>query len=107
MWNAKYEVVRSTRDGALHMIFAEGKFSEIPDRDRRLGPWRPLSTGSIADLKPQYRVQIATVGYVMVRQLSGSFSAEPRQTSRATPAPSQRSARSQRGSRAPLVRVRR
>jgi hypothetical protein len=85
MWNARYEVVRSARDSALHIIFVEGKFSEIPDRDRRLGPWHSLATGSIANLKPHYRTQIGTTGYILVRQQPGSFSPEPRQTSRANP----------------------
>lgn len=81
-WTAKYEVVRSGRDPALHIIYVDGTFSEIPDRDRKLGPWQPLATGNIANLKPQYRVRIATEGYIMVRHTNGTFSAEPRVSTR-------------------------
>jgi hypothetical protein len=90
MWNAKYEVVRSARDRQLHMIFVEGRFSAIPEHDRRLGPWQPLGTGHIENLKPQYRVQIGATGYIMVRQVASAFSAEPRPTTRSTRSTSQR-----------------
>jgi hypothetical protein len=85
MSNVAYEVVRSARDSQLHIIFVEGRFSQIPEHDRRLGPWRPLSSGNIADLKPQYRVQIGSAGYVLVRQLASTFSAEPPPPERAAP----------------------
>jgi hypothetical protein len=91
MSNARYEVVRSTRDPQLHIIFVMGRFADIPDRDRRLGPWRPLSSGNIADLKPHYRAQIAASGYVMVRQ--SAFSAEPRSRPRTPPPAGERTGR--------------
>ncbi len=92
MSNARYEVVRSARDPQLHIIFVMGRFADIPDRDRRLGPWRPLSSGNIADLKPHYRAQIAASGYVMVRQPASAFSAEPRSRPR-TLTPGERTGR--------------
>jgi len=99
MWNAKYEVVRSARDRQLHIIFVDGRFSAIPDHDRRLGPWQPLGTGRIENLKPQYRAQIGATGYVMVRQAHNAFSAEPRPSSRSTRSRSQGIARSVRTGR--------
>jgi hypothetical protein len=76
-WKVTYEVVRSARDSQLNIIFVTGRFSQIPEHDRRLGPWQPLGSGNIADLKPQYRVQIGASGYVLVRQPASTFSAEP------------------------------
>jgi hypothetical protein len=76
-WNLRYEVVRSARDKALHIIFVEGKFSEIPDCIRHLGPWQPLSTGDIVNLTPHYRACIGMEGHVLVTHRADSFYPEP------------------------------
>ena len=93
MSHARYEIVRSARDPQLHIIFVMGRFADIPDRDRGLGPWRPVGSGNIADLKPHYRVQIAAGGYVLVRQLARAFCAEPRSRARTLPSTGERTAR--------------
>jgi hypothetical protein len=44
----RYEIVRSTTDKNLHVIFHEGAFSALPDRIRHLGPWQGHAEGDIA-----------------------------------------------------------
>ena len=73
----RYQAARSTDDKSLHVIFNKGRFDELPDRIRQLGPWQGLTGGDINSLKPHYRLQLAEQGFVVVHQKLAAFSAEP------------------------------
>jgi hypothetical protein len=70
-----YEIVRSTTDKSLFVIFNEGAFDALPNRIHHLGPWQGLTAGHIERLKLHYRLQITEQGFVAVHQSIGVFSA--------------------------------
>jgi hypothetical protein len=53
-----YEIVRSTTDKSLFVIFNVGAFDALPNRIRHLGPWQGLTAGHIERLKLHYRLRL-------------------------------------------------
>ena len=74
----RYEVVRSTNDKSLHVIFDAGTFDALPQRIRQLGPWQGLTGGETRSLKLHYRMQLAEQGFAVVHQHLANFAAEKR-----------------------------
>ena len=72
----RYKTWRSNTDKELQLICREDGFDSLPTAVRHLGPWHGSKEGDIAKLKPQYRVQIAEQGFVIVHRHVKDFEPE-------------------------------
>jgi hypothetical protein len=62
----RYESVRSGRDKALIVLCYEGRFYELPDQIRHLGPWQGSHKGEVRRLRPANRSMLSQQGFVVV-----------------------------------------
>ena len=80
----RYNIIRSVSDKHLHLIFEDvhpqangtDPFERVPQQLRALGPWQGLSTGTIQNLKPHYRLILAEQGFTLIYSHMSSFSPE-------------------------------
>jgi hypothetical protein len=72
----RYSISRSMIEKSRHLIFVETCFDELPGNIRRQGPWQHLKTGEFVYLRPEYQRALTKVGYIIVEQSAGVFSAE-------------------------------
>lgn len=62
----RFKVFRATTEPRLHLVHRRGRFDELPDRIRRLGPWQGAHEGDIDRLRPHYRALLAEQDFVLV-----------------------------------------
>ena len=63
----QYQTVRSVSDNHVFVICYDGRFDELPDHIRHLGPWQGMQRGEIEKLKANYRRALARDGYALVK----------------------------------------
>jgi hypothetical protein len=71
-----YQALRSVSDNHVIVICRDGCFYELPDHVRHQGPWQGMRRGEIADLKPEYWLDLEEYGYVLVRTSLAAFQPE-------------------------------
>jgi hypothetical protein len=72
----RYEARRAIFHPAVHVIVREGDFMAVPDKLRSLGPWQMLAVADFSKLKPAYRLEIASVLFVVIYTPSSEFAPE-------------------------------
>lgn len=76
--NTRYECIRSAKRRLTFVIHRAGEdgFYAMPEEIRNLGPWTDIRRGEIAMLKPEYRLQLARDGYVLLEGVGWDWKPE-------------------------------
>jgi hypothetical protein len=62
--------------GAIRVLFDAGGFDRLPVEAKRGGPWTGTRTGELVRLKAEYRLALATAGYVRIVGQALGFESE-------------------------------
>ena len=72
----RYECWRCTKKLKRFVIYPEGRYYDMPQEVRHLGPWTDSRRGDVVRLKPEYRLALARDGYVVIWEATLPFSPE-------------------------------
>jgi hypothetical protein len=73
----RYQTFRSVSDVHVFVLCYEGSFYErVPSEVRKQGPWQGNRRGAVEALKPEYRLALASDGYMLVRCEHAVFNPE-------------------------------
>jgi hypothetical protein len=72
----QYSIRRSMTDKAVHLIFEQACFDDLPEDVRAKGPWQHLKSGEFENLREDYLKEITARKYVIVKNAASVFSAE-------------------------------
>ncbi len=62
-----YQTLRSVSDNHVFVACRDGEFYSLPDHVRYRGPWQGMHPGELANLNPDYWLDIEEKGYALVR----------------------------------------
>ena len=62
-----YQSLRSVSDHHVFVVCRDGGFYDLPEEVRKRGPWQGMQRGDIANLIPDYWLDLEEHGYALVR----------------------------------------
>jgi hypothetical protein len=63
----QYQTLRSVSDNRVFVVCRDGGFYDLLDCVRHRGPWQGMHRGDLANLNPDYWLDVEEQGYSLVR----------------------------------------